>query len=253
MRRILLPLIFIVSFPVAVYGQEKSPLLEQRLETSRNLIRKFEIQYTEISRKSGIKNTPELQRKKELLERKLQMLREEHEKAIEELPDNLQAVEFLKDTMAKKNVYRLKKSDESQKTDAVSLHNKALKLSQEEKYGEAIQIYQEILLQNPNDDQAYLIMGHLYLLTWNVQEAERAFFNAIDIDPSNRNEIIPFYQNLAMHNPNDSNYVYLGFANLILGDVSRAKEAFGQALELNPGNEKALGALQKLKIADATA
>ncbi|HXV18523.1 MAG TPA: tetratricopeptide repeat protein, partial [Candidatus Omnitrophota bacterium] len=128
-----------------------------------------------------------------------------------------------------------------------SLHQTALDLVAERRYVEAAKIYQEIVLTEPDDDQAYLIMGHVYLLSGSPGKAEEAFSNAVHIDPANIQEITPFYENIILQNPDDDDgYANLGFARIIVGDFLKAREAFLQALEINPDNPAALEGLSYL-------
>lgn len=120
------------------------------------------------------------------------------------------------------------------------LHRKGLELTSERRYAEAARIYEEIIIADANDDEAYIILGHLYLLSGRYADAENAFWNAVEIDPSTREDIIPFYENLILQSPDDDTALsQLGYALLIMGDVSRAEASFRDALEINPLNEEA--------------
>lgn len=236
--------IFIAFFvlPMALaFAQTKS-----KMETNRRMLAFLERQHYELVRRSEMNSTPTLRQKLEKTRSLITLLKDEREKLYGVLKSNDQAQEFLKDTLAKKSLYKLQQNVRHSQRDTYLLHTKALKLTEEKKYGEAIQTYREILLMDPYDDQAYLIMGHLYLLTFRVREAEEAFFNAVDIDPDNRNSIVPFYQNLALQEPSDFHYTCLGFAYLILGDESKAKDAFQEAMTINPMNQRANNALLQL-------
>lgn len=117
------------------------------------------------------------------------------------------------------------------------LHEKALAYVAEQRLEDAVRIYQEIILQDPEDDQAYMIMGHCYLLQGFYTKAEEAFDNAVHIDEANVNEIVPFYENMTMQNPNDdAAFSNLGYSLVIVGDFIKAQEAFKEALRINPSN-----------------
>ncbi|GEM_PF-1165626 len=133
----------------------------------------------------------------------------------------------------------------SQEETIRGMHERALKLVAKQKLAEASRLYEEIVLMGPDDDQAYVIMGHTYLLAGKYEKAERAFQNAVHINASNAGEVTPFYENLVMQNPDDDNaHSNLGYAYLILGDFLSAKEAFVDALGLNSSNEAALEGLR---------
>jgi len=124
------------------------------------------------------------------------------------------------------------------------LHERALILVSRSEFKEAEALYQEILLINPDDDQAYIILGHIYLLSGEYEKAETSFHNAISIDPANINDITPFYESLIVRNPSDDMaYAHLGYAYLMLDRVSEAKQAFRDALQINPNNYSARNGL----------
>ena len=121
------------------------------------------------------------------------------------------------------------------------MHENALRAVESNRLLDAARLYEEIVLLDPDDDEAYLIMGHSYLLSGNTAKAADAFQNAIHIDPENAREIIPFYENLVLKNvDDDSAHAELGYAWLILGDPEKAQEAFREALAINPYNAMAL-------------
>lgn len=135
---------------------------------------------------------------------------------------------------------------EKTNADTYKLHERALEFVAKKDLKNAIKLYEEILLMDPNDDEAYLIMGHCLVLTGNYEKAEETFQNAVHINPEDVNQIAPFYENLAAQNPSDSDaFVNLGFVYLMLGNLNRANEAFKEALSLNPQNQ---GALRGVRI-----
>ena len=65
------------------------------------------------------------------------------------------------------------------------MHAKAEKLIAVNDFEEAIQIYENIILLEPDDEVAYTNMGHANLLLGNIGEAEDNFLNALHINPDN--------------------------------------------------------------------
>jgi len=127
----------------------------------------------------------------------------------------------------------------------IQMHERALEYVGKKEFGKALDLYQEIALKNPEDDQAYLIMGHIYLMSGDYEKSESAFQNAVHIDPNNIHEIAPFYENKILQNPDDDNaYADLGYAYLILGDFLKAQSAFKNALSINPYNQTAAHGLK---------
>ncbi len=128
------------------------------------------------------------------------------------------------------------------------LHRRGLELTGARRFNEAIKIYEEIVISNQNDDEAYMILGHLYLMAHRYTNAEDAFWNAVQIDSANQQDIVPFYQNMIVQSPdNDTAHALLGYAHLILGDVQGSVESFQDALEINPLNEEALKGLNTIQ------
>jgi tetratricopeptide (TPR) repeat protein len=65
------------------------------------------------------------------------------------------------------------------------LHSEAAKRMEEGKPREAVDLYIEILLIEPDDDAAYTNMGQAYLMLGDTGRAQEAFLNALNIDPDN--------------------------------------------------------------------
>lgn len=125
------------------------------------------------------------------------------------------------------------------------MHSNALDYVTQKKYPEALQIYNEIILLDPEDDQAYIIMGHIHMMMNNFEKAQASFKNAAHIDPDNIYEITPFYENMILQDANDDMaHTYLGYAYLILGELPRAEASFVDALNLNSQNMEARKGLQ---------
>lgn len=65
------------------------------------------------------------------------------------------------------------------------LHAKADELLVKNDFREAIALYWEIILLEPDDEMAYARMGQAYLILGDTDGAEDAFLNALDINPEN--------------------------------------------------------------------
>jgi tetratricopeptide (TPR) repeat protein len=199
----------------------------------------------------------DLQARLSILQEKISVLKHNRDGLLELLPPEKQAEEFMKDL-----VYKPQPQTPAPEPAPVSkmapallpalstdkLHEKALALAADEKFAEAAEIYEEIVLTDPEDDQAYLLMGHNYLLSGSTQKAQNAFENAIHIDPANQAEILPFYENLVLQNPEEELMrVYLGYAHLMMGNRLKAKDAFREALSINPESFEAVRGLRILE------
>lgn len=198
---------------------------------------------------------------------KIKALLDEAEQMKSWLSVDEQADEFMNDVLLQKSIEQfskhLKNPEESpipnpstpQSSDATpadsklealqeelnTLHERALKFVATRQLDKAVKLYEEIVLRDPNDDEAYVILGHTYLMMEEYEKAENAFQNAIHLDADNVNEIIPFYQNMILQNPEDEDaYNNLGYAYLILGDEAKARDAFENALDINPQSRRAL-------------
>ena len=65
------------------------------------------------------------------------------------------------------------------------LHRKADKLVVENKFHQAIELYLEIILLEPDDDLAYANMGQAYLILGDTDHAKQSFIQALNINPKN--------------------------------------------------------------------
>ncbi|MBI4432295.1 MAG: tetratricopeptide repeat protein [Candidatus Omnitrophica bacterium] len=156
-----------------------------------------------------------------------------------------EANQFLQDLILKQLHQRLTFSKPVQEIE--TLHEKALALVGEKKYSDASRTYEEILLATPEDDETYLLLGHTYLLGGQYEKAERAFNQAIHIEPSNHGQITSFYEGVILQTPHDDTaYANLGYAYLLVGEFLKAEEAFQDALTINPQNPAALRGLSML-------
>lgn len=66
-----------------------------------------------------------------------------------------------------------------------SLHLGAEDLMEAEYYRQAIELYSEITLLEPDDETAYANMGRAYMILGQYERAENAFLNALHINPEN--------------------------------------------------------------------
>jgi len=241
-------------------GTENSnPGLTHTLQANRSLLDQYQNEYLLLKKEAAAHPSDTAQRKLKDLEDKIRTLEEDYEELRSFLPINGQAHEFLLDLMTKKTrAEKLKESENAEdllketelkhwmplsspaSESTYQMHERALKFVSEKKYEQAVRLYEEIVMKNPDDDEAYLIMGHTYLLMGQYQKSERAFHNAVHIDQENIREITPFYENMVLENPNDDMaYSNLGYAFLMLGDPQKAKSAFTESLRINPDNRAA--------------
>lgn len=65
------------------------------------------------------------------------------------------------------------------------LHEKAEALIEENKFREAIDVYSEIILVEPDDEAAYTNLGHAYMILGDFGRAKDAFQSALHINPQN--------------------------------------------------------------------
>ena len=66
-----------------------------------------------------------------------------------------------------------------------NLHERAQDLMAQHNFRDAINVYSEILLTEPDDDAAYTNMGQAYMVLGDFKRAKDAFQNALDISPDN--------------------------------------------------------------------
>lgn len=166
------------------------------------------------------------------------------------LPAEARAQEFLKDLAARKRAVAKGPSEEAApfKDDLRDMHEQALALVEQDRFLEAAALYESIVLIDAEDDEAYLLMGHTYMLSGEFLKAEEAFQNAVHIDPENRDEIVPFYENVMIRSPGDDTaHVNLGAVRMILGDDAGALRAFEDALAINPENKNARQGLEAVR------
>ena len=66
-----------------------------------------------------------------------------------------------------------------------NLHDQAQDLMVQHNFRGAINVYTEILLMEPDDDDAYTGMGQAFMVLGDFKRAQNAFENAIHINPDN--------------------------------------------------------------------
>ena len=71
-----------------------------------------------------------------------------------------------------------------------ALHEKADHLIVENNFKEAINVYWDILLIEPDDEAAYVNMGHAYMILGDFGRAKDAFKNALHINPENETALL---------------------------------------------------------------
>ncbi len=218
------------AFCQAAAKETANAKITKSLQINRSMVARFETQQLEL-RKKRVEN-PSVISKTELenLNYKIKALHEDAAR-LRTLPPKKSA-----STPA---------AGAAPNTEILQMHERALEYVGKNEFRKALGLYEEIVLKNPEDDQAYIIMGHIYLMSGNYEKSESAFQNAVHIDPDNIHEIAPFYENKILQNPDDDNaYADLGYAYLILGDFLKAQSAFKNALSINPYNRIAANGLK---------
>ena len=234
-------------------GPDSKPYVsaQRSLSVNRSLLAKAEAEYEQLTKEQAEKPTNEHAEELDKLLYQIKALREDAERLQSEMPKSTRAAEFLKDLLggAPVDVEREKKLNEKLES-VYALHEKALNLVSQKRYQEACEVYENITFESADDDEAYLLLGHTRLLSGEYDKARDAFLNAMDIDPANRDEIPRFYENILVENPQDDDaYSHLGFVYWMLGRSEDAKNSFGAALQINPGNLEAKTALDRILAA----
>lgn len=210
------------------------------LEVNRNMLARFEAEYA-LLRQVEADTPPIVKTEMRKLRYKMKALNEDTARLRAQLSMDEQAKIFLDEAI----VTARRKAAEIELNDPIRrLHEEGLRLVAEKRMAEAAQVYEEITLKSPDDDQAYIILGHVYLLSGEYEKSERAFHNAVSIDGENIGQIVPFYENLIMQSAEDDQaQSNLGYACLMVGDYGRARQAFMDALSIDGDNESALKGL----------
>lgn len=230
------------------------------LNANRSLLVKYEAAYERTKAEYAKNPSDRLKRELDKTGYKVKVLTEESAKLLQQLPEETQANELVKYVLAaenarKKMAVNIMLDEQNPAAGNRGLgtqqyyqwHEQALERVSQNRYEEAIKIYEDILLIRPDDDQAFMIMGHLCVMTGQFKRAERAFYNAAQIDPQNMREITPFYENQILKNPNDdAAYARLGYIHLMFKNTQSAQDAFQDALSISPDNPLALSGLEEL-------
>lgn len=255
MKKILLPLsvltvVTVLTVPAARAADGDATVLRS-LEINRSMFSRFESEY-DLLKEVETSKAPIVRTELRNLRYKMEALDEDSRRLEALLSEDKKAETFLGEIVNKAEhraaEARQRRQGPEPGTLTWDLHEKALALVAEKKMEEAAQVYEEIVMLDPDDDQAYLILGHVRLLSGQFSKAEAAFDCAVQIDPANRAQIVPFYENRILQNPNDDEaHANLGYAHLLLGEMPQAVLSFNDALEINPANERAAAGLQLLQ------
>ncbi|HTL70397.1 MAG TPA: tetratricopeptide repeat protein [Candidatus Eisenbacteria bacterium] len=232
-------------------GSDGDPAVLRSLEINRSMLSRFESEY-ELLKDVEAAKAPIVRTEMRNLRYKMEALDEDSRRLESLLSEDKKAQAFLEEvvTRAEKRDSEAARQREGPQPGTLTyqLHEKALRLVAEKKMEEAALVYEEIVMLDPEDDQAYLILGHVLLLSGQFVKAEAAFDNAVHIDAANRGQIVPFYENRILQDPNDDeSYANLGYAHLLLGELEAAGQAFSDALAINPSNERAASGMGLLE------
>lgn len=227
------------------------------VNANRSLLAQAEAAYEKIKAEYAKTPTGSLKRELEKAQYKIKALTEDSAKLLEKLPEETKADELVKyvlmtDNAKKQAVAETTLEDLDTKVKAFDaetekyykMHEQALELAAANQYEKAIKVYEDIILMYPEDDQAFMIMGHLHMMLGQFERAEKVFYNAAQLDPENIQQITPFYENQILKNPEDDTaYMNLGYIYLMFKDTASAEGAFQDALSINPDNTLAKSGL----------
>ncbi len=226
------------------------------LEINRSLLTKAKTEYLKLSAEEETSPSGEIASQLEKLRYKIKALEDDAARLQSDMPKPMGAQEFLKDLVVQREKgsrsapiinHEQERKIDAQLQDVYRLHERALELVQQKQLSKAAHVYEEIILISPDDDEAYLLLGHTYLMDTKYQKAAQAFRNAISIDPANASEITPFYQNIVIENPEDDiAYCNLGYAWMLLGNAEESQKSFMESLRINPGNRESRAGMSEL-------
>ncbi len=216
------------------------------LSINRSLLDKYETEYRSLEASEPLEVDGKNAKRLSDLGYKIQALNEDAKRLRRTLPSDKDADELLQQVLRQKSGVTGPVDVEAEKRisekvrEVYRLHEKALSLVSEKRYEQAARAYEEVVLISPDDDEAYLLLGHTCLAAGDYKKAAGAFRSAIDIDPGNTMEIPRLYQNILVENPSDDvAMTRLGYAYLMLGGAKEARLAFEDALAVNPANLEA--------------
>jgi cytochrome c-type biogenesis protein CcmH/NrfG len=216
---------------------------ETNLRVNRKLLSQYSWEIGRLRRAQRDIFTQAVQERLTGLRYKIRALNQDRERLKSRQPMTAQADEFLASFLARHGDLVAQQKPNIIATPASEtrrLHEEALKRVAERNLPEAAKRYEEIVIIDPNNDEAYLLLGHVYVMMGQYDRAGYAYYNAVHIDRQNYDEIIPFYQNMIVNSPNDDEaHRLLGYAYLIIGDAARAKDAYLEAVRINPANIEA--------------
>ena len=226
-------ILLLLAFPLQA-GDDHPHLSAMRsLSINRSLLARAETEYHALQKEEAQDTTGRVARLLSDLRYKIQAFNEDAERLRAILPPETKIEEPSVNTAAEKRVEDTVKR-------IYALHEKALQNIAAHKFDEAKKLYEEIILLSPDDDEAYLLLGHTCLASGDYENAAGAFHSAIHIDPKNAREIPRLYENILVENPSDDDAMtQLGYAHLLLGSVESARSAFQDALAVNPSNAEA--------------
>ena len=220
------------------------------LTINHSMTARFESEASALAHSSSLISSEKTKRDLLNIQYKIKALNEDKQKLTRALPERVKANEFLKEVVEKSKMRTTQESGpliESSKfkqtathpaaEQNLKLHERALEYISKKELAKAIKLYEEIILNDPNDDEAYMIMGHCQVLSSDFEKGEQSFQSAAHINPQDLNSIIPFYENLIRRNPTDANaFANFGFVCLMFAETRRAEDLFQQSLSLDPMN-----------------
>lgn len=224
------------------------------LSVNRSLLERYEEEYRRLMEADPGETEPANARRLSDLRFKIQALKEDAERLSRSLPQDKDAGSLLEEVSEKKSGHKGVDVEADRRVseklrEVYRLHEKALALAASKRWNEAAHVYEEITLVSPDDDEAYLLLGHSSLAAGQYERAANAFRNAIHIDPANLLEIPRLYENILVENPADgAAMTRLGYAHLLLGNADKARLAFEDALDADPSNLEARRGLLELAV-----
>lgn len=103
-------------------------------------------------------------------------------------------------------------------------------LSGLKRWGEAIQLCRRVLMANPRDIGAYLLLGYFYIALSRLKDAEKVYRSVLKLDPQNADAMTG-----------------LGVVAYLQGRYDEARRWFQEALRVSPNHPQALRNLEIIK------